>query len=139
MAGIDQHQYHIGHGAELLVMEELRQLGWQVKFVNTFYDILATKAGVQKLIEVKCTNLIVKNGHNCTMYGRFDFTDPRNVKKQRTNNVDLCFVVCIGDCYQILGLTKAKTLKVKRYVPLLQIMNKTRLKNIDNWSIKNEQ
>jgi hypothetical protein len=138
MGGIEKHIYHIGHGAELLVMEELRQLGWAVNFMGTYYDIKATKGDVTKLIEVKCTNFIVKNGHQVTMYGRFDFTDNRNVKKQRTNNVDVCFVVCIGDNYQVLGLMKAKTLKVKRYVSLLHVMNKARLKNIDNWSKQNE-
>ena len=124
------HNQYIGHEAEQLVSRELEKCGWSVSFDNNFYDLRATKGDETILIEVKCASFVVKNGGGVTRYGRFDFTNKKNTQAQRRENVYICFVVHVGDNFEILGLIKARTLKVKRYVNLSDVMTKNRLKNL---------
>ena len=125
------HIKNIGINAENLVMKELRDLDFQVEYIDSWYDIRATMNNKQYLIEVKSTSLTILNGIDKVMYGRFDFTELKNRRKQRTHNAIIIFVVYIGDSYNIIGYTRAKTLNASRYVTLPYIMNNKKLKRLD--------
>jgi len=121
-----------GFEAEQFVMNKFRNQGFHVQRIDDYYDIRISKNGKTKRVEIKSCNLIVKMKKDVLSTGRYDWTCIKNRSLQRSNNVDICFVVCIGDSFEILGFISAKSLKAKRYVLLTKIM-KTRITRFNKY------
>lgn len=121
-----------GQDCEYLVKEALEDLGYKVNIEDTFYDLKAIKNNKEILIEVKSANFRVRNGSNNFRYGRFDFTDKKNRVLQRKNNVYVCFVMRLKEELVILGLIKAKIIKAKRYVNLIDVLTKRKLRKLES-------
>lgn len=124
-----------GRDAEVHVAQRLVNEGFDLKYKDSYYDY-----DVEDIkLEIKSTGLIIKNGgqrdkdYQYAQYGRFEFTDIDNRKLQRKNKCWYCFVVRIGDCFEIIGFAKAKTIKAQKYVTLKHIMNNRRIYVFDKW------
>lgn len=99
----------------------------EVEYIDDFYDFhIKHNQKVIKKVEVKSCQFLINNGSR--RFGRFDFTNAKNSTRQRTNNIEVCFCVCIGENFEILGFLNAKTLGIKRYIshPVLQKTRKLR-------------
>lgn len=123
-----------GYEVERFVAGQLRGLGCEVSIDDLFYDLKVTKNGITKLVEVKSSAFMMDHSGPGTgkRYARFDFSRPKNTKTQRTQNVDLCFVVRIGNQFEILGFLKARTLRLRRYISLFELMQR-RTKYLEKW------
>ena len=108
-----------GIQAENYFASEMNRLGLNHKFINSWYDFIVEG----KMVEVKSCNLSVKqvknwNNKKFTEYrtGRFDFTNKDNRELQSKNNIWICFILRNNNDFMILGFTKARQLKKKRYI-----------------------
>ena len=94
---------------------------------NLYYDLLINFGDSKfKKIEIKSTNLLVQNGKGKVDFGRFYF-DISNLKHQLKSRVDVCFVVCVGNSYEIIGFMNILSInskfKAKKYIMLKDIMS----------------
>ena len=115
-----------GYEVETFVLDKFLELGFSAQTRNAYYDLDLEKNNIKKQLEIKSTNFIIKNGSGVLTYGRFYF-DVSNVKDQVKNNVDVCFVVCIKESFEIIGFMNIKTalkkFKAKKYVTLKDLMS----------------
>ncbi len=123
-----------GFQVEEFVNKKFAKSGFYTEFTsqrseNKYFDLKIWDSNFSKVIklEIKSCNFIINNGNGRQDFGRFDFTNERSITRQRTNNIYICFVVCIGNSFEILGFLTSKSLKKKfiskRYIPLKTIMN----------------
>ena len=122
-----------GRDAEEFVFQEFKRLGIEPTFTtrndngSKYYDFWFVGKDRRKVrVEIKSCRLIIYNGKGRQQFGRFDFTDPKSIKRQRYKNVYICFVVSVEDRFQILGFMSALSVKKKfvsgRYIDLKKIM-----------------
>ncbi len=116
---------------EQLFEKELAKLGVKTKRVDTWYDYEV----FDKKIEVKSASVSIYNG-NAYRIGRFDFTNPENRRKQRAENIWICFIARFKRKHLILGLCKSKQLKNKRYTSIHDLQN-VKLTNLKEWIKQN--
>lgn len=117
-----------GYKIEKFVKKYFESFNLSVTNKGFHYDLYVENLKNNKIkkIEVKSTNLLIKNGNNKISYGRF-FFEIQNYKNQLKDNVDICFVVKIENKYEIIGFQNIHSLmkkfKAKKYLPLKDVMN----------------
>lgn len=115
-----------GREAENFVRDQFDSADFNnvAQYIDSYYDF---KFNDHK-VEIKSCSFRIKNGKDRQDFGRFDFTNPKNTTKQRTKDVWVVFVVYFTNedfkpVFEIVGVKKARSLKVKRYVRLHELMN----------------
>lgn len=132
-----QQSKHYGMNAENYFASILNKFGIEFKFVgnNSWFDFLVNK---KYKVEVKSCQISVKDGKRsvgCYRYGRFDFTKKKNRGLQFKENIWVAFILRHESDFLLLGFTKARHLKKKRYV-VLTGLRKISIINFDNWLLQ---
>ena len=126
---------HYGMNAENYFKSILNKFGIESEFVDSWFDFLVNK---KYKVEVKSCQLSVKDGKRSLEYyrpGRFDFTEEKNRKLQFRKNIWVAFILRHESNFLLLGFTRAKNLKKKRYVALTEL-RKISIINFGNWLLQ---
>lgn len=126
-----QQAKHYGLNAENYFASVLNKFGVEFKFIDSWFDFLVNK---KYKVEVKSCQISVKDGKRSAKYyriGRFDFTEKNNRKRQFKENIWVAFILRHESDFLLLGFTRAKHLKRKRYIPLTRL-RKISIINFDN-------
>ena len=122
-----------GKFAERLFVEKLREKGIWPDFIDSWYDF-----DVQDIkIEVKSCSLMVKGGGiskqgiGRNRMGCFVFLK-KNLEQMRKENVWVCFIALYKKQYIMLGFVKAKELKLRKHLSLVNLRNYN-LIDFDKW------
>ena len=123
---------HYGMNAENYFKSILNKSGIESEFIDSWFDYLVNK---KYKVEVKSCQLSVKDGPKKKGYyrpGRFDFTEEKSRKLQFRKNIWVAFILRHESEFLLLGFTRAKNLKRKRYVSLTAL-RKISMINFGNW------
>ncbi len=132
---IHEQSKHYGMNAENYFKSILNKFGIESEFVDSWFDFLVNK---KYKVEVKSCQLSVKDGKRSLEYyrpGRFDFTEEKNRKLQFRKNIWVAFILRHESDFLLLGFTRAKNLKKKRYVALTEL-RKISIINFQNWLLR---
>jgi len=130
-----QQAKQYGLNAENYFASVLNKFGIEFKFVDSWFDFLVNK---KYKVEVKSCQVSVKDGKKsveCYRIGRFDFTEKKNRKLQFKENIWIAFILRHESNFLLLGFTKAKHLKRKRYIALTGLRKISTI-NFDNWLLQ---
>ena len=126
---------HYGMNAENYFKSILNKSGIESEFIDSWFDFLVNK---KYKVEVKSCQLSVKDGRRGKGHyrtGRFDFTEKRSRKLQFRKNIWVAFILRHESEFLLLGFTRARNLKRKRYVPLTEL-RKISILNFSNWLLQ---
>lgn len=119
----------LGMKAENYFASILNKLGIEHYFKDTWYDFLINK---KIKIEVKSCQLSIKEKKDKYRIGRFDFTKLENRKLQYKENIWCCFILRNKEDFLLLGFIKAKILKKRRYISLIEL-RKLKIIDLKTW------
>ncbi len=126
---------HYGMNAENYFKSILNKFGIESEFVDSWFDFLVNK---KYKVEVKSCQISVKDGKRSIEHyrsGRFDFTEEKSRKLQFRKNIWVAFILRHESDFLLLGFTRAKNLKKKRYVALTEL-RKISIINFGNWLLQ---
>lgn len=119
--------------AEQLFSELMRQENMTCEFIDDWYDFLV---GNLHKIEVKSCRLTIKDDsikkETRFRVGRFDFENPDNFQRLKSENGWVFFIIRHSDQLLPLGFTKAKDLHIKRYISIHQTRNLI-IHSVNDW------
>ena len=126
---------HYGMNAENYFASVLNKFGIESEFIDSWFDFLVNK---KYKVEVKSCQLSVKDGPRKKGYyrsGRFDFTEEKSRKLQFKENIWVAFILRHESDFLLLGFTRAKNLRKKRYINLTKL-RKISIINFGNWLLQ---
>lgn len=109
--------YQHGESGEMFFVDDLlKQKVIDYENVDTWYDYRV----FHQKVEVKSCRLTVK-GTGKLRAGRFEFRYPGNRVKQFDQDVWVCFIIRHGSQHINLGFVRAKKLKQRRCISVLEV------------------
>lgn len=103
------------------MLDDCNYSNMKYEFVDGWFDFLINE---KVKVEVKSCRISVKHPNHVKnmryRIGRFDFTNPDNLDKQKKQGCWICFIVRHYNQFIILGFCLAEEINSKRYVSLHQ-------------------
>ena len=130
----EQQAKHFGTNAENFFRSKLNKYGIHYTFEDSWFDFLINN---KYKVEVKSCQLTIadKIEKNKFRQGRFDFTNETYRKLQFKENIWIAFILRHESDFLLLGFTRSKYLKMKRYIPLAEL-RKISVVPFHNWILR---